>query len=161
MEQATTILADEVQGLGLFVGEFKHNLDPKRRLTIPSVWRSQVGSPKSLFVLPDFHERCLNVFPAEAMRHKLARLRERSSLSDPKVARFASIVGASADLMSWDAQGRIRIKDKLLGFAGLTDQVVMVGALDKFQLWNPKALGAEAEIDQHKLFEVGQEIDFF
>ena len=44
-----------MSGQGIFVGRFTHSLDPKKRLTIPAVWRAQVGTPKSLYVLPDFH----------------------------------------------------------------------------------------------------------
>ena len=45
MERTHSNLEAEIKGLGMFVGEFSHNLDPKRRLTIPSVWRAQVGEP--------------------------------------------------------------------------------------------------------------------
>ena len=62
--------------------------------------------------------------------------------------------------MSWDAQGRIRIKDKLLEFAELRDQVVLAGALDKFQLWSPENRPDSGEIDQGSLVEAGRYVDF-
>ncbi|OVE73854.1 hypothetical protein BVX94_02700 [bacterium B17] len=143
----------------MFVGEFVHSLDPKKRLTIPSVWRAQVGSPKSLFVLPDFHCKCLNVFPAGEMSNKLEKLR-RYSLTDKKAMDFSRVLGAASDLVSWDAQGRIRIKDKLLEFAGLDSQVVMVGALDKFELWSPESRPEAGEIDQVDLTKAGTYVEF-
>lgn len=152
-------LEDEIQGVAMFVGEFTHALDPKRRITIPAVWRAQVGTPKSLYVLPDFHARCLNVFPAGEMARKLDRIR-RHSLADRKAMQFASILGSASDLVPWDTQGRIRIKDKLLAFAGLRDQVVMIGALDKFQLWSPDNRPDIGEIDQGALAEAGRYVDF-
>ena len=159
MDQESIVLEQEVQGLGMFVGDFTHSLDPKKRLTIPSVWRALVGDPKSLYVLPDFHSKCLNVFPAGAMFRKLEKIRQHS-LSDKKAMHFASVLGAASDLVPWDRQGRIRIKDKLLNFAGLDDQVVLVGALDKFQLWNAGDVSEVNEIDQAGLAEAGRYVDF-
>ncbi len=146
-------------GIGMFVGDFLHSLDPKKRLTIPAVWRAQVGDPKSLFVLPDFHERCLNVLPAAEMARKLEKIR-RHSLADRKVMEFTRTLGSAADLVSWDIQGRVRIKDKLLSFAGITDQVQMMGAMDKFQLWNPDYLKDSGDVDQERLVEAGLYVDF-
>jgi MraZ protein len=159
MDKKDILLEHEISGLGVFVGEFTHSLDPKKRLTIPSVWRAQVGDPKSLYVLPDFYQKCLNVIPAGEMAIKLEKIR-RQSLTDKDAMKFASTLGASSDLVSWDCQGRIRIKDKLLEFAGLTGQVIMIGALNKFQLWTPETKPDVGEIDQQRLAEAGKYIDF-
>jgi len=159
VEKDSTILAGAIGGIGMFVSDFMHSLDPKKRLTIPAVWRAQVGEPQSLFIMPDFHEKCLNVFPASEMARKLEKLR-RHSMADRKAMAFARTLGSSSDLVSWDSQGRIRIKDKLLNFAGITDKVQMIGSLDKFQLWNPELLDASDEVDQVKLVEAGLYVDF-
>jgi len=159
VEADNSILAHEITGLRMFVGDFTHSLDPKKRLTIPAVWRAQAGIPKSLFVMPDFHKRCLNVFPASEMAMKLDKIR-RHSMADRKAMEFARVLGAASDLVSWDTQGRIRIHDKLLRFASLTDQIRMVGALDKFQLWNPDDYAEPEEIDQSSLAEAGLYVDF-
>ncbi|HAS83264.1 MAG TPA: hypothetical protein DCS43_11480 [Verrucomicrobia bacterium] len=159
MDNDSPALVEMVAGIGMFVGDFLHSLDPKKRLTIPAVWRAQVGDPKSLFVLPDFHERCLNVLPAAEMAHKLEKIR-RHSMADRKVMEFTRTLGAASDLVSWDSQGRVRIKDKLLAFAGITEQVQLVGAMDKFQLWNPAFLVDSGDVDQARLVEAGLYIDF-
>lgn len=159
MSEGDMVLGEEAGGIGVFFGDYVHSLDPKKRLTIPSEWRVQVGLPKRLFVLPDFHHKCLNVFPASVISEKIEKLR-RHSLSDTKAMDFARILGGASDMVSWDSQGRIRIKDKLLAFAGLIDQVVLVGALDKFQLWNPDNCPDSGEIDQSRLSEAGRYIDF-
>lgn len=159
MEQDGPTVDEAIGGIGMFVGDFLHSLDPKKRLTIPSVWRAQVGDPKSLFVLPDFHERCLNVLPAAEMARKLDRIRKHS-MADRKAMEFARTLGAVSDLVSWDTQGRVRIKDKLLSFAGITEQVQMIGAMDKFQLWNPEFMVDSGEVDQARLVEAGLYVDF-
>jgi MraZ protein len=159
VESEGTVVESEVQGLGVFVGEFVHSLDPKKRLTIPAVWRAQVGLPRSLYVIPSFHLKCLNVLPGAEMVRKLDKLR-RLSLTDRKAQDFMTTLGKSSDLVSWDVQGRIRIKDKLLEFAGLTGEVILIGAMDKFQLWSAANYGEPVGVDQASLMEAAQNIDF-
>jgi MraZ protein len=159
MEKDYTSLEDEIVGLRMFVGEYVHNLDPKKRLTIPSVWRAQIGTPKSVYVLPDFHHHCLNVFPAGEMAHRLEKLR-RHSMADRQARQFARVLGEASDLLAWDSQGRIRIKDRLLKFAGLEERVVMVGALDRFELWNPDHREEAGALDQERLEEAARYVGF-
>lgn len=159
MESETTHPSDGVSGASLFVGNFEHNLDPKRRLTIPSEWRAQVGMPASVYVMPDFHQRCLNVYPAGEMSRKLEALR-RYPMADEKARRFSRVLGGNSELLPWDTAGRIRIKDQLLAFAGLTDRVILVGALDRFELWSPEHSAAGAELGLQNLREVGPFVQF-
>jgi len=122
---------------GVFVGEFRHLLDPKKRLTIPSVWREQVGVPEQLYVLPGVNVPCLCVFPAREMARRLERIRSLS-LADEKGRQFLRTLASRSDLVPWDTQGRIRVKDDLLISADLSSDVVLVGAFEYFELWSPE-----------------------
>ncbi len=155
-------LEKEIVGLSTFVSSFTHSLDPKRRLTIPSEWRAQVGSPKSLYVLPDVNQKCLRVFPSGEMTRIMDKMRKHS-IADAKARQFARILGSQSDLVSWDAQGRIRIKDDLLSFAGILDQVVMVGTFDSFEIWNPENLkltGGIGQVNQDDLRDAARYVGF-
>ncbi|MCS6771130.1 MAG: hypothetical protein NZ740_03800 [Kiritimatiellae bacterium] len=121
---------------GVFVGQFRHLLDPKKRLTIPSQWRDQVGEPQQLFVMPGVDQRCLTVFPARELANRIERIKSMS-VGDGKGRDFMRLLGSRSELLSWDAQGRIRVKDELLDYAGLQSDVVLVGALECFELWSP------------------------
>jgi len=157
MDQEGVQLENEVSGLGMFVGDFVHSLDPKNRLTIPSVWRSQIGEPRSVYVLPDFHQQCLNVYPSGEMVRKLDALRQYS-MSDESAREAFRVIGRASEVLTWDTQGRIRISDKLLGFAGLEDRVILIGALDRVELWSPERRPAEAAVDQEALLRAGGHI---
>jgi MraZ protein len=144
---------------GVFVSRFTHSLDPKRRLTIPAEWRLQVGAPPALYVMPDIHERCLRVFPAREMAFRIEKIR-RLSISDRKARFFSRVLASQSDLIPWDAQGRIRIKDALLDFAGLTDKVELVGAFDNFELWNPAQLESCGGADRLRLTDAAEYVGF-
>jgi MraZ protein len=158
MSSDNTNLERDIVGAGLFVGNFEHSLDPKRRLTIPAVWRVQAGTPPSVYVLPDFNQPCLNVYPAGEMSRKLETLR-KYPMWDQNARRFSRVLGGNSELLPWDSQGRIRIKDSLLEFAGLKDRVLLVGALDRFELWSPERSAEGAAIGLEHLRDVGPHVN--
>ena len=53
------------QAINGLVDTFCHNLDPKKRLTIPSEWRDALGNPAYIYVMPSATEDCLELVPAE------------------------------------------------------------------------------------------------
>ena len=144
---------------GVFVGSFVHSLDPKKRLTIPSDWREQVGEPTTLYVLPGVDTACLSVLPAREMSRKLDKIRKHS-MSDKKARHFARVLASRSDLVSFDSQGRIRVKDDLLSFAGLTDQVMLVGAFEGFELWNPQRWKEHGGDDDRSLEDAATYVGF-
>ena len=124
-------------GGSFFTGEFLHTLDPKNRLTIPSEWREMVGEPRKFYVLPALDSPCLSLYRVPEFMRKLAKLRDHS-IADPKARQMARVLGSRSDFIGWDSAGRVRIKDDLLEDAGLKGKVVMLGALDRIELWSPE-----------------------
>ena len=135
---------------GVLVGRFDHALDPKKRLTIPSEWRSALGRPEYIYVFPNPHEECLDLVPREEMETRLEELR-KAAFFDPEMGKILQAIGESAQQLEFDVQGRIRIGDKLLKYAGLSGQVAMVGAINRAKLWNPEKLPPEEKVDTAKL----------
>ncbi|MBO5647772.1 MAG: hypothetical protein J6S30_03305 [Kiritimatiellae bacterium] len=132
---------------GVLVGRFYHNLDPKKRFTIPREWRAVMGDPDYVYVMPDHKEGCLNLVPKAEMEARLEKLREKA-LFDPALNRALQVIGGNSEQLMLDVQGRIRVSDKLLQFANLTTTVAMVGSVRMIKLWDPKALGDADAVDQ-------------
>jgi len=159
MDESSNTLKSNVKAQGIFVGEFPHSLDPKRRLTIPSEWRAQVGVPRSLYVLQDVTEKCLCVFPAVELQRRIEKIRNHS-IADTKARHFTRMLGSKSDLVDWDTQGRIRIKDELLDFAELADQVILVGVFHSFELWSPDNFKKVSDSDRGTILEAAQYVGF-
>jgi len=159
MDDGSNTLKNKFKGQGIFVGEFPHSLDPKRRLTIPSEWRAQVGTPRSLYVLQDVTEKCLCVFPASELQRRIEKIRNHS-IADAKARHFTRMLGSKSDLVDWDTQGRIRIKDELLDFAELVDQVILVGVFHSFELWSPENFKKVSGSDRGTILEAAQYVGF-
>ena len=127
----------EARGGGLFVSRFIHSLDTKKRLTIPAQWRELIGEPQQIYVIPGLgKEACLNLYPAREMLPRLERFRN-ISITDQKARSAARLLASSSELVSWDVQGRVRIRDELLAHARLSDQVLLTTGFDHFELWHP------------------------
>ncbi len=144
---------------GLFVGRFDHALDPKRRLTIPSTWREIMGPSGYVYVIPDPYVKCLNLLPSAEMEVRLEKLRQKS-LFDAGAGEALRVIGENSEQLQWDVQGRIRIRDRLLAFAALEGQVVLLGAVNRVQLWSPSLRPEEPTVDQGRLAQAVQQVAF-
>ena len=119
----------------LFVGSYHHSLDPKRRLIIPSTWRSMLGETPRLYVLPHPDRKCLFLYTLQEMNRRLMKLREAAAV-DANDEQAVRAITAAADALTVDAQGRVRIKDELLAHAEVSSKVVLVGTMTRMELWS-------------------------
>lgn len=132
------------------LGRADHRLDPKRRFTIPSDWFERMGCPHQVYVMPSLsRERCLDVFcPAEF--DKKMEIFRNNALSNTAMAKFTSKIGELINCVTVDTQNRIRVKDSLLAYVGLKDDVVLIGTGYHFEIWSldnrPKIDGCELDI---------------
>ena len=118
-----------------------------------------MGDPDYVYVMPDRKERCLNIVPMAEMEARLEKLREKA-LFDPQLNRALQTIGANSEQLTLDTQGRIRVCDKLLKFAGLKSVVAMVGSVRMIKLWNPDALAPEQDVEQAALDAALGEVGF-
>lgn len=147
-----------MQGEAVFTGSAVHALDPKRRVTIPSGWRDALGRPKYVFVMADPHEPCLRLLSVERMQDIQSKLRAKR-FADPSVARKLRVVGQNTEQLPLDVQGRIRISDRLLAFAGIGAKIAFVGAVTYGEVWAAER-APEAPVDQAALGEALAGLDF-
>jgi MraZ protein len=119
----------------LFVGSFTHSLDAKRRMIFPSSWRNLTGESNQLFAFPHPEEKCLYLYTAAEMMRRIDELRTSGSIDANDQQAIRSIT-AGADMLVWDTQGRIRIGENLLAHIEVQEQLVLVGALTRIELWS-------------------------
>lgn len=121
------------------IGRYACTLGHDNRLTLPAEWLEYLGTNRHVIVLPDPEERCLRLITAGNMELRLAKMRERA-LKDPAMSRALQVIGEVTEFLDVDADGRIGISAKLLEFAGITRQLVMIGTKWYAQLWCPEEL---------------------
>ncbi len=131
----------------MFLGEYEHSLDEKGRLVLPRKFRDVLAEQPC--VITKGQEDCLYVFAMEQFQEEVAKLR-----TIPRTVRqgrkYVRSFGASALDQAPDRQGRIQIPERLREYANLGKDVVVVGALDRIEIWSTEAWSAEAaEADEY------------
>lgn len=119
-----------------FMGKHAHKLDPKKRLTVPSGWRSLMGEG-GVFLMPGIDRACLQLLPGPVMTQFMQKL-QGMQLSNPEEMELMLTLASESDHLNFDVQGRIRVKDEHLDYAGLTGEVILAGAFNRIELWSPE-----------------------
>ena len=132
MTERTDIM--QLKAVNGLVGTFRHSLDPKKRLTIPSEWREALGNPSYIYVMPSASADCLELVPAELMERTVARY-QAADLLDEDADNDAQAIGEISQMLKIDSAGRVRICDELLRHAGVEGSVTLIGCMRKARLW--------------------------
>ena len=117
----------------MLAGEYAHNLDPKGRLTIPSKFRKVLGSQ---FIVTKGLDQCLFIYPEEEWKRMEEKLREMPLTTNQVARKFTRFMLGSAVEGGLDKQGRILLPTPLKTYAGLDKEVVLVGVMDRIEIWD-------------------------
>lgn len=142
----------------VLLGRHPRSLDPKKRLTIPSVWRDALGHDY-VYVMPESQNHCLKLIPADLMEARMDELR-KARLGDKRLNALLDKIGAESEVLEFDVQGRIRIGDRLLAYAGLKGAVVLQGGFRTATIWPAERCAPEAPVDDVGLDAAMDELGF-
>lgn len=139
-----------------FLGRYEFALDQKGRVSLPADYRRKAAGTR--FVLLQWEPTHLTLFPEDVwsgVRERLLELRrERRDLADM----LRDVMSRATDVEP-DKQGRILIPGWLKERVKLDGGVLLVGAMDRIEIWNPEIfrerhpedLAADAE-EMHGIF---------
>ncbi len=119
----------------MLIGEYKHTLDDKNRVSLPAKFRTLMG--KKVVIAPGL-DKCLFVFTMKEWTKIAERLSESSLLQadNRSFNRFMFGQATDADV---DTNGRVLIPDFLKEWAGLSAKVALIGVQSRVEIWNEKA----------------------
>ncbi len=124
--------------MDFFIGEYDYALDNKGRLNIPAKFRKAISSnANETVIITVSQEKCLDVYPLDIWQDRIVSKLSDFSEMDKNQRRLTSLIGANSVDSVFDKQGRIIIPQKLLNYAELTNKVIIVGAFNRIELWNP------------------------
>ena len=128
-----------------YLGRFTQKVDSSRRVVVPSRWlpakTDESGNPFefTLVVWPAGNNgTCLRVLPPKQMDKLLAKIEELPD-SDPRKLPQKRFIGANSMSAPVDKQGRIVLPEDMAATAGIGGEVVMLGCVDKFEMWSAEA----------------------
>jgi MraZ protein len=126
----------------VFRGSFDYTLDAKNRLTVPAKVRSHFADGA---VLARGLKRNVSLWvPGEFETYSGSMLSDFHPLSDDYATLDSHLVGGSHDV-DLDSAGRIAMPSRLLQYAGITKDVVLVGSTNHLQIWDRETWDARSE----------------
>lgn len=132
----------------MFIGEYQHTIDIKKRLSLPFKFRRELG--KKVIITKGF-DGCLAVYTKEGWKKVMEELKKLSTTKSEGRKLNRSFLGGAAEV-TLDKLGRILLPDPLKEYAGLNKNVTICGLLNKLEIWDSEKWKvyrgkAEAEMD--------------
>lgn len=119
----------------MFLGTHTPKLDDKGRLILPAKFRDELADG---LVITRFQERCLAIWPMATFVEVAHAVRNASS-SQQHVRDYQRMLASGASDETPDKQGRITIPPHLRAYAGLDKDCVVVGAINRVEVWDAAA----------------------
>lgn len=118
---------------------YRHGVDEKRRVQIPAKWRPVKPNIEfTLVVWPKSKEGpCLRALPPGEMAELMRDIKAMPN-SDANKTVLKRFIGSESVQVALDKAGRICLPDAMAAAAGITEQAILVGLLDRFEIWNPE-----------------------
>jgi len=149
----------------MFLGEYRHSIDNKDRLTVPVRFRELMAD--GAYILRGFDRNLMVLTPKafEAISHRL----DQMSLTDPLARALRRLIVGSANHLEVDKVGRILIPDFLCQKAGLScdQETILVGQGSYFEIWSSEEWAllqqamdqAEANTERFKVLDLSTSIE--
>lgn len=122
----------------MFRGQFTYSIDNKGRVSIPAKLRKHISpDANDSFVMTRGLSSCIDVYPMDEWLKIEDKLLQLNSFQSDD-SRFLRMLSQYASEDKMDSQSRILIPQSLLEYAKIENEVLILGALRKIEIWNPK-----------------------
>ncbi len=125
----------ELHQNSMLIGQYFHEIDSKKRLTIPSKWRKSLGEK---VVVTTGLDKSLFLFTYsewEAIATKLSSI----SFGNSESRSFNRFFLSNAFEVDVDKQGRVVIPETLARYSNLSSTIVLAGMYNRIEIWDEKA----------------------
>jgi MraZ protein len=134
-----------------FFGQFQHSLDAKGRLILPARFRPEFERGGHLS--PNT-EGCVALWTPSEFDRQSAQRQDQSRDGGPVGRRLARYWASNSHEVEFDKQGRFALPAHIREYGRLSGDVLVVGALDHLELWNPSVY-AEQVNSAEEMFRTG------
>lgn len=125
----------------MLIGEYRHNIDDKGRITIPSKFREEIGMK---FVVTRGLDGCLFVYSMDEWNKIVSKL-QTLPFTKKDARTFMRFFLSGATVCEFDKQGRINLTNSLILYAGIQKECTIIGVNDRLEIWASEKLDAIIE----------------
>lgn len=124
-----------------FFGRYEHSLDQKGRVILPAKFRAPFDGGG---YLTQFHDRCLALWTPDEFEKQMLAMQDAQEQGREQ-RNLARLWSAGSAEVEPDKQGRMPIPQHLREFARLDSDVLVIGAIDRVEMWSPSLWEARVE----------------
>ena len=148
------VKSGEKWGIIMFMGEYHHSIDEKKRLIIPSKFRTELGES---FVITRGLENCLFVYSLVEW-NKITDKLKKLPFTKQNARNFNRFLLSGATITELDKQGRINIPSTLADFASLDKDCVIIGVNDRLEIWSKTKWENFFSENEDKLSDIAEDL---
>ncbi len=141
----------------VFKGSYRHRIDAKGRLPIPAAFRRSLADAG--LVVVTLLDQCLAVYPPSEWARLEGQLAALPAFNKQVKALTRLLASRAADC-EIDVQGRVLLPPALRAAAGLDRDAVVVGVLNRFEIWSPEAWESFVRDSERLLDDVSLDIQW-
>ena len=125
----------------MLIGEYRHNIDDKGRIIIPSKFREEIGMK---FVVTRGLDGCLFVYSMDNWNKIVSKL-QTLPFTKKDAGTFMRFFLSGATVCEFDKQGRINLTNSLILYAGIQKECTIIGVNDRLEIWDSEKLDSIME----------------
>jgi MraZ protein len=141
----------------VFKGTYRYKIDPKGRLPVPAPFRRALRSGGGERVVATLVDQCIALFPIAEWTRLEDQLRALPPFGRTAKALARHLASRAVDA-ELDAQGRLLLAPALREAAGLGREAVVVGVLDRIEIWSPQVWDRFLKDTERLLEDVSLEV---
>ena len=121
-----------------FLGKIDAKLDAKGRVFVPSVFRKVLSEDERerIVVRMEADEKYLLVYPESVWNKQVLDLQSKLNEWDPEDQMLLMQFVGDAEMLEFDAQGRVLLPKRLQVRLGGDSELIFVGMVDRIALWS-------------------------
>ena len=136
----------------MFIGEYNHSIDEKKRLSLPAKFRKELGNR---VVVTRGFDNCLVVYSPKKWEMVMEELKKISS-NRAEGRMFSRFILGGAVEVELDKLGRALIPDYLKDYAGLKKDTIVCGLSDKLEIWDVEKWGSYKKSNEQNLDKLAE-----
>lgn len=120
-----------------FVDEYPRQLDERGRIILPAKIREDMS--EIVYITQSLSDKCLHIYPEDEWNKLAEMVNKLPTATDRNAGAFVRLFFGKATSAQVDKQGRIPIAKRLIDYANLSKDVVLVGANTRLEIWDAAA----------------------
>jgi MraZ protein len=136
----------------MFIGEFEYRVDEKGRVPFPPKFRTEDLKREGVVLCPGM-EKCITIYPLSEWK-KLADSLTSGPIIPSKLRKLNRAIFATAFNLEIDGQGRITVPAQLRHYAGINEEVVVIGVNAFIELWGKEKWVEEKQTSQEEAWHI-------